>query len=154
MRAAWEEIVGPLSNQQSDVVERMRSVTHHLGVVIDEILTFSNLEAGREIFRPVPVDVPVLVRSAVAVVEPIARQKNIAFSTAVPDGLELVTDPDKVRQILVNLIGNAIKFTMRDVSLTLQSKGDRVAFPSPNGIGIRAADGFGSSSRSASSIRD
>ena len=137
-----EEIVGPLTDQQSDVVERMRSVTHHLGVVIDEILTFSNLEAGREIFRPVAVDLPTLVRSAVAVVEPIARQKDIAFSTDVPDGLSLVTDPDKVRQIVVNLVGNAIKFTDAGrVSLTVRPKGDCIAFHvADTGIGIRSAD--------------
>ena len=137
-----EEIVGPLTNQQSDVVERMRSVTHHLGVVIDEILTFSNLEAGREIFRPVPVNLCALVRSAVAVVEPIARQKNISFTTDVPEGLDMVTDPDKVRQILVNLVGNAIKFTdAGSVSLTVRPCDERIAFRvADSGIGIRAAD--------------
>ena len=137
-----EEIVGPLTAQQSDVVERMRSVTHHLGVVIDEILTFSNLEAGREIIRPVPVDLPVLVQSALAVVEPMARIKGIAFSADVPDGLGMVTDPDKVRQILVNLVGNAIKFTDAGaVSLTVAPTGDRIAFRvTDTGIGIRAAD--------------
>jgi PAS domain S-box-containing protein len=137
-----EEIVGPLTAQQCDVVERMRSVTHHLGVVIDEILTFSNLEAGREIYRPVAVSVPTLVRSALAVVEPIARQKGIDFSADVPDGLDMVTDPDKVRQILVNLAGNAIKFTdAGTVSLTVRATGEHIAFRvADTGIGIRASD--------------
>jgi PAS domain S-box-containing protein len=137
-----EEIVGPLNTQQSDVVERMRSVTHHLGVVIDEILTFSNLEAGRELFRPAHVDLATLVRSVVAVVEPIARQKHIAFATAVPNGLTMVTDPDKARQILVNLIGNAIKFTdAGSVSLRIGELDDWIAFEvKDTGIGIRATD--------------
>jgi PAS domain S-box-containing protein len=137
-----EEIVGSLTAQQCDVVDRMRSVTHHLGVVIDEILTYSNLEAGREIFRPLPVDLSVLVRSVVAVVEPIAKHKSIAFSTSVPEGFGMITDPDKARQILVNLVGNAIKFTdTGSVSLTLCPANDRVAFiVKDTGIGIRAAD--------------
>ena len=137
-----EEIVGPLSAQQADVIDRMRSVTHHLGVVIDEILTFSNLEAGREIVRMAPVNMPALIRSAVAVVEPIARQKGIAFSTEVADALDLVSDADKVRQILVNLVGNAIKFTDTGaVTLVVGAKADRVAFRvTDTGIGIRAAD--------------
>jgi PAS domain S-box-containing protein len=137
-----EEIVGTLTAQQCDVVDRMRSVTHHLGVVIDEILTYSNLEAGREIFRPMPVDLTVLVRSVVAVVEPIAKHKSIAFSTSVPEALGMVTDPDKARQILVNLVGNAIKFTdTGSVSLTVRPVDDRVAFiVKDTGIGIRAAD--------------
>jgi PAS domain S-box-containing protein len=137
-----EEIVGGLTAQQADVVERMRSVTHHLGVVIDEILTFSHLEAGREIVRPVAVDVFELVRSVSAVVETIARQKGIAFTAHVLHGLRTHTDPDKVRQILVNLVGNGIKFTdAGSVSLTVEVKADTIRFGvTDTGIGIRAAD--------------
>jgi signal transduction histidine kinase len=137
-----EEIVGPLSEQQADVVDRMRSVTHHLAVVIDEILTFSNLEAGREVPRAEPVDVPTLIRSVVAVVEPLAREKGIRFAVEVPNGLRTVTDPDKVRQVLVNLVSNGIKFTDRgEVTLTVQQFDHQIAFRvADTGIGIRAAD--------------
>ena len=137
-----EEIVGPLTDSQADVVDRMRSVTHHLAVVIDEILTFSNLEAGRETARFDRVDVSVLIRSVLAIVEPQARQRGIAFDVSVPDGLEMVTDPDKTRQILVNLVGNAIKFTDAGrVALTVTTTGAAIAFAvQDTGIGIRAAD--------------
>ncbi len=137
-----EEIVGPLTDQQADVIDRMRSVTHHLAVVIDEILTFSNLEAGRETARLATVDVPVLIRSVLAIVEPQARHRGIGFTAEVPEGLRLMSDPDKVRQILVNLVGNAIKFTDAGrVSLAVSMIGDRVAFTiADTGIGIRAAD--------------
>jgi PAS domain S-box-containing protein len=137
-----EQIVGPLTDQQADVVERMRSVTHHLAVVIDEILTFSNLEAGRESVRLRPVDLSVLVNSVMAVVEPMARDKGIALPVDVPTGLHLVTDPDKVRQILVNLVGNAIKFTdAGHVRLDVSANGEGATFRiEDTGIGIRAMD--------------
>jgi signal transduction histidine kinase len=137
-----EEIVGSLTEQQADVVDRMRSVTHHLGAVIDEILTFSSLDSGREICRPAIVDMPALVRSVVAVVEPMARQKGIAFNTTVPEGLRVLTDPDKARQILVNLVGNAIKFTdVGQVSLTVQASDSSMTVRiADTGIGIRADD--------------
>jgi PAS domain S-box-containing protein len=137
-----EEIVGRLSEQQADVVDRMRSVTHHLAVVIDEILTFSNLEAGRETPRVEWVDVEALVRSVVAVVEPLAREKGIAFSVDVPGDLHTVTDPDKVRQILVNLVGNGIKFTDRgEVKLSVNRNDPRISFRvTDTGIGIHPAD--------------
>jgi PAS domain S-box-containing protein len=137
-----EEIVGPLTEQQADVVERMRSVTHHLAVVIDEILTFSNLEAGRETVRCMPVDLSVLIQSVLAVVEPLARTKGLALPVHVPGSLQLTTDPDKVRQILVNLVGNAIKFTdAGHVRLDVCPNGERVTFRvEDTGIGIRAAD--------------
>ena len=137
-----EEIVGPLTDSQADVVDRMRSVTHHLAVVIDEILTFSNLEAGRETARFDWVDVPLLIRSVRAIVEPQARQRGIAFRCDVPDGLRMISDPDKVRQILVNLVGNAIKFTdVGHVSVTVRRAEDRVMFEvEDTGIGIRPSD--------------
>jgi signal transduction histidine kinase len=137
-----EEIVGPLNDSQADVVDRMRSVTHHLAVVIDEILTFSNLEAGRETARFDTVDVSVLIRSVLAIVEPQARHRGITFEVSTPERLEMVTDPDKTRQILVNLVGNAIKFTDAGrVSLVVTGKGSHVAFAvEDTGIGIRAAD--------------
>jgi signal transduction histidine kinase len=137
-----EEIVGGLTEQQADVVDRMRSVTHHLSVVIDEILTFSNLEAGREGVRSQAVEVDALVRSVVAVVEPLAHHKRIGFSVDVPNGVRVVTDPDKVRQVLVNLVGNGIKFTEEGaVRLTVRSDERRISFRvEDTGIGIRAAD--------------
>ena len=137
-----EEIVGPLTEQQADVVERMQSVAHHLSVVINEILVFSNLEAGRERPRAEQVDIEKLTRSVAAVVEPLARQKGIAFSLDVPRGLRTVTDPDKVRQVLVNLIGNGIKFTDQGaVSLSVREHGGGISFRvEDTGIGIRAAD--------------
>src|SRR5205814_3004964 len=47
-----DEVIGPLTEPQTDVVERMRSVTHHLTVMIEEVLAFSSIEAGREVVRP------------------------------------------------------------------------------------------------------
>jgi signal transduction histidine kinase len=103
-----DEILGPLTVPQADVVERMRVVTHQLTAMIEEILTFSALEAGREVVRPAPVDVAEVVHAVAAVVEPLAEQKALAFEARVPPvPPPLVTDPDKLRQILVNLCGNA-----------------------------------------------
>jgi signal transduction histidine kinase len=82
--------------------------------MIEEILTFSSLEAGRELVRPRPVDAAEPVQAAMAVIEPLAVQKGLALTTVIaPDVPRLFTDPDKVRQILVNLAANAVKFTER-----------------------------------------
>jgi signal transduction histidine kinase len=111
---ADEEILGPLAKQQLDVVERMRSVTHQLSSLIDELLTYSSLEAGREHARMATASPAEIVEEALLVVEPLARQKGITFTVAPTDTLPAVrTDADKVRQIVVNLLGNAVKFTDR-----------------------------------------
>ena len=109
-----DEIFGPLSEHQLDMVDRMRTVTHQLAVMVDELLTFSALEAGREAVHPTDVSLGEIAEAVVAVVEPLSRQKNLELSLAMPERLPMLhTDAEKVRQILVNLVGNAVKFTDR-----------------------------------------
>jgi PAS domain S-box-containing protein len=139
-----DEILGPMTGEQQDVVERMRGVTHQLTAMIEEILTFSSLEAGREMVRLRPVDVEEVVQAVIAVLEPLAQQKGLGFSVSLPPLLPAVTsDPDKLRQILVNLGGNAVKFTERgtvrlDVSAT-EAGAVRFAVRD-TGVGIAAHD--------------
>ena len=107
-----DEVMGPLSEPQTDVLERMRSVTHHLTVMIEEVLAFSSIEAGREVVRPTEFLAEDLARAAAAIVEPLARQKRLQLTLVPPDApIRLTSDIDKVRQIIVNLAGNAVKFT-------------------------------------------
>jgi signal transduction histidine kinase len=109
-----DEVMGPLTEPQTDVVERMRSVTHHLTVMIEEVLAFSSIEAGREVVRATEFLADDLIRAALAIVEPLARQKRLQLTYELPkEPIRLTSDIDKVRQILVNLTGNAVKFTDR-----------------------------------------
>ena len=107
-----DEVMGPLSEPQTDVLERMRSVTHHLTMMIEEVLAFSSIEAGREVVRPTEFLAEDLVRAAAAIVEPLARQKRLQLTVVPPaTPIRVTSDVDKVRQIIVNLAGNAVKFT-------------------------------------------
>jgi signal transduction histidine kinase len=107
-----DQVIGPLSEAQLDILERMRSVTTHLSAMIEEILAFTSLEEGREMVRPSEVLAEDLVRSALALVEPMAEQRDIALELWLGEGsVRMTSDIDKARQILVNLLGNAIKFT-------------------------------------------
>ncbi len=138
-----DEIVGPLTPLQHDTIERMRAVTHHLTVMIDEILTFSSIEAGREHMVEGPADPSAVLQSAAAVVEPLARKKSIRFDVVIDQTIApIVSDVDKLRQILVNLAGNAIKFTDAGfVRLSVSDDGSSVRFSvADSGIGISAAD--------------
>src|ERR1041384_2105456 len=67
---------------------------------------------GHEVIRPSDFLLGDLVRAVLAVVEPLARQKNLELHLEMKDdSIRLVTDIDRARQILVNLAGNAVKFT-------------------------------------------
>ena len=138
-----DEILGPLSAHQLDMVDRMRSVTTQLAVMVDELLTFSALEAGRESVHPSDVSVAEIIDTAVAAIEPIARQKDLALNVALPErSPALYTDGEKVRQILVILLGNAVKFTDEgSVSIAVaRQNGELHVRIRDTGIGIAEGD--------------
>jgi signal transduction histidine kinase len=138
-----DQVLGPLSESQLDVLERMRSVTQHLASVIEEVLAFSSLDEGRETVRPTDFLAADLVRAAAAVVEPLARQKHLGFSCALPPAaIRMTSDVDKVRQILINLAGNAVKFTdTGSVGIELRRRNGDVCFiVHDTGIGIAPRD--------------
>ncbi|HSM35534.1 MAG TPA: HAMP domain-containing sensor histidine kinase [Longimicrobiales bacterium] len=104
-------IGGPVSDQQRSHLDRIRISSRHLLQIIDEILTYSRMDAGRERPRVEKTTLPAIFADVAAVAEPLARERGLRFVVdEVPD-VELMTDPQKVRQVLLNLLTNAVKFT-------------------------------------------
>ncbi len=80
--------------------------------LINDILDLSRIEAGRQEVRAAEVDLNELVPDVVASVEPLLRSDAVELLSEIDPGVgSVVSDGDKLRQILVNLLGNAIKFT-------------------------------------------
>jgi signal transduction histidine kinase len=138
-----DEVLGPLSDPQRDILERMRSVTHHLTAMIEDVLAYSSLELGHEVIRPTDLLIGDLIQSVQAIAEPLAQQKGVELEVLVDDpSSRIVTDNDRARQILVNLVGNAIKFTERgevEIAAVIEKGELRVAV-TDTGIGITTAD--------------
>jgi PAS domain S-box-containing protein len=135
------EIPGPLTPAQRHNLERIKGSSAHLLHIVDEILTFTRMEAREERVHPSRVELCSLVRSVVAMVEPLAGPKGIRLQVHVPDvPVEIKTDAPKVRQILVNLLSNAIKFTYQgEVRLRAEAAGmEAVLEVRDTGIGIPA----------------
>jgi signal transduction histidine kinase len=138
-----DQVIGPMSDPQLDIIERMRSVTTHLSAMIEEILAFTSLEEGRETVRPSDFLAEDLVRAALAVVEPIAEQKGLRLHVQLPfSSVRMTSDIDKARQILVNLLGNAVKFTDSGAVTVRLSRGARAVRVdvADTGIGIAAEE--------------
>ena len=134
-----DDVFGALNDDQRDAIERMRGVTEQLKSMIDEILEFTALDAGREQVVPQTVCSANVLESASLVLKPLAERKQLRYEVIVPtDPPTVFTDPDKTRQILVNLGNNAIKFTDEGtVTLELRAQGNRVRFEvRDTGIGI------------------
>jgi len=105
-------IGGELGEKQKSHVERITASAWHLIGVIDQVLTFSRAEAGREELAIQSVDLCASARIAIMIVEPQAQEKNLQVRLHTEyEPMQMQTDPLRVQQILINLLGNAVKFT-------------------------------------------
>ena len=105
-------VLGDLSGAQDQSIGRLKRSGMHLLSLIDEVLTYSRLEAGKEVVELQPIDVVGLVQDVASLIEPLAADRSLQFSVSCPPGpLVADTDPRRLRQILINLLSNAVKFT-------------------------------------------
>src|SRR5579875_81356 len=135
----------PLNDEQRDFANIIRDSAEVLMDIINDILDFSKIEAGRLDLEIVDFDTLHMVEDTVELLAVRARSKGLSLMTylapAVPHTLR--GDPSRLRQVLLNLIGNAIKFTERGevvLKVSLESRTSRQAFVrfsvSDTGIGI------------------
>ena len=117
---ALDGIYGQLATPLRNAHERIRAAGAHLLGLVDDVLDLSKIEVGRMDVQPEEVDVGALLNAVGTVIEPIADAKHVRIAlSAAPDLPRLQTDPRHLRQILLNLAANAIKFTERGtVALT------------------------------------
>lgn len=142
-----DEIHGPLGGDGNyhEYAESMREAGNHILGMVNEILLLTRAEAGHLELHPNRVDVADCVRFAVAMIERTADSNKLTVSTSIAAGLsELWTDDGKLRQILLNLVSNAAKFTNPGGSITISADTDPawavILKVSDTGIGIRPQD--------------
>ncbi|MEO7367163.1 MAG: ATP-binding protein [Gemmatimonadaceae bacterium] len=133
-------ITGPITEQQGQQLGRIKASARHLLSLIDEILTFTRLDAGRETVLVEQMDLGDSMNQAAEIVEPLASAKKLELKLIAPSpAVTIESDPTKVRQILVNLLSNAVKFTDSGV-VTLEGKSLKTEVQlivSDTGIGIQ-----------------
>jgi len=101
-----------LDGAQRAYAEAARSSAEHLLGLVNDLLDYARLEAGRLEFDSAPVDLEALLRGVAELLSPRAHEKGleIAWSVA-PDAVDILGDEGRLRQVLFNLAGNAVKFT-------------------------------------------
>ncbi|HWJ06522.1 MAG TPA: ATP-binding protein [Steroidobacteraceae bacterium] len=135
-----------LSDEQRRQLEFLRSAGKHLLTLINEILDFSRIEAGRTEFERVPINVADVLAGVRDLLGAAASRKGIELDLVDrTDGLRVVGDPGRLRQALLNLANNAIKFTEHGrvtLSVACVSRDERGALlqfaVEDTGIGIAA----------------
>jgi signal transduction histidine kinase len=132
-------ITGPVNEAQKSQLGRIKASAGHLLELSDQILGFARADMGREKVNVQEVRLTEMLRSAAGFVEPMAAAKKISLTIKLPsEEIVLKTDPGKVMQIVVNLLGNAVKFTDRGgVTLRAESKnGAAIVDVIDTGVGI------------------
>jgi signal transduction histidine kinase len=141
-----EGVFGELTSDQRRHLGRIKVSAAHLLALIDQVLTLARLDAGQERISLETIAVADLLEWTVTLIEPLALAKGLTFAVLLSDAevsaCTIRSDLTKVRQILVNLLGNAVKFTDRGgVELTVSHAADAVHFAiRDSGIGISSGD--------------
>jgi signal transduction histidine kinase len=107
-------VSGQVTPTQDRQLERIRASAWHLTQMVDQILSLSRIEAGHESIITEETDVAAVARESVALVSPTAAAKGLGVACELPDESPTIrSDSGKLRQVLLNLLGNAVKFTER-----------------------------------------
>ena len=114
-------ITGTLGEQQRQQVERIRASGRHLLGLVDQLLDLAKVDAGRLSVEIDSYPARATADAATALVQPVAEARGIGFVGKLDDGrINYVGDEDRVRQILVNLLTNAVKFTASGGTVSLE----------------------------------
>jgi len=138
-----DKIYGDVPEKIREVLERLQENGRHLLGLINQVLDLSKIEAGRLTLSLNDYSMREVVQTVFSAVEPLAAEKNLALKVTVPSDLEPGKgDEQRIAQVLLNLVGNAIKFTEKGevrVEVTT-SDGTFLVSVSDTGPGLSEAD--------------
>ena len=130
----------PLESEQRDYALTIRRCSDSLLAVLNDILDFSKIEAGKLTVERVPLDLRVLIEDVTMLLAPQAHEKTLEIGCLVPPDFpqHVLGDPNRLRQVLTNLVGNAIKFT--EAGEVVVEAGCRYETPTHASVILRVRD--------------
>jgi PAS domain S-box-containing protein len=141
-----EETAGPITEPQRKFLSNAKRNLERLGALIDDILDLAKLEAKKMDIKPRPTAISTIIDEVCETLATWLKNKEIALKRDFPENLpELNVDPDRIIQVLMNIISNAIKFTPKGGAITLGAKlsdkgGQMVISVADTGVGIPKND--------------
>jgi signal transduction histidine kinase len=135
--------VGPLNDEQKKQLNMVRRSSQHLLALINDVLDISKIEAGQLQVAYERTDLRQIIEKTVQSTRPLAEGKGLELGVEISPEIETITgDPRRVEQVLLNLLGNAIKFTEKgSVRIVCEADGDNVLVKvMDTGIGIKNED--------------
>ncbi|HEY0021951.1 MAG TPA: HAMP domain-containing sensor histidine kinase [Longimicrobium sp.] len=114
-------VYGPVNDRQREALGRVRMSGRHLLSLLDNVMEMARLNAGVLRMGAEPVELADVAREAVHMLLPAAQAKLVALEAGAVEEVTVTADHARVRQVLVNLVGNAVKFTPADGSVTVST---------------------------------
>jgi len=123
--ALYDQAYGPLNEKQLKSLRRIEAAGRHLLSMINDILDVSKIEAGKLMLQMDIFPVESVCQASLGLVKQLANKKQITISQSLDKSVTVIqADKRRLKQILVNLLGNAIKFTHEDGKIGLEVKGE------------------------------
>jgi PAS domain S-box-containing protein len=136
--------VGSLTDEQERFLTIIKSNTDRLTLLVNDLLDISRIESGRLVLSPKVVHVDDLIGQVITAMEARAAQRELALRSDLPRALpEIFVDPDRVIQVLTNLVGNACRYTPSggEIVVTASAHGGEIRVSvHDTGIGISEED--------------
>ncbi|MFN4257657.1 MAG: sensor histidine kinase [Gemmataceae bacterium] len=126
-------------DEYRDILAECRNMGQHMSRLVERLLALARLDAGVDLLKPQPVDVAALADQCAALVRPLAEARDVHLEVQSPRSAYLVTDPDKLREIITNLLHNAIEYNQPNgnIALLVEEKPDSLLLEvRDTGIGI------------------
>lgn len=128
------------AEQYRQTLDECRAIARQMSQLVERLLELAWLDSGAAEFRPETVEVPELVGGIAAVARPLAEAQGLTFKVRVPEHLTLRTDPDKLREVVMNLTHNAIEYNQPggevEVTAAPAANGGLVVEVRDTGIGM------------------
>lgn len=115
-----------LPEEDKELIDILNSCADSQMALIEEILTFGEIEAGALRIKAEPMEVNAFMKNATSFATILAQKKDLSFNLEVPEGAPVVLgDAKRLRQVIVNLVGNAVKFT-EEGSVSVKATVERI----------------------------
>ncbi|MFK7699702.1 ATP-binding protein [Pseudomonas caspiana] len=115
---------GPSSKRVNSAIDTMQRATTRMTNLLEDLLDTSKIEAGRYSITAQPMDVSQIFEESYSLLAPLALNKFVEVSFVSEPELHISADPERLFQVLSNLVGNAIKFTPKEGSVTVKAVKD------------------------------
>jgi len=134
-----EDASDQFTDEQKSKISLIAKTTQRLSVLVNDILDFSSIKHGKLKLNPSPIDLKALADLTLSTVSPLLRQKNIKLSASIAeDARFMLADEFRFQQILINLMGNAVKYTEKGfIELASFTTSEHIVIEiSDSGVGI------------------